>query len=70
LVLWLLTFGSFLLFGLAKARLKISQRLSLNLLSTTHPPPTTTQTFEALPSNLQSYFLECSIPSLNMKGKK
>jgi hypothetical protein len=39
-----------ILFGLAKARLKLSQRRSLNLLSTTHhPPPPTTQTFKALP---------------------
>ena len=36
-----------LLFGLAKARLMLSQRRSLSLLSKHHPPPT--QTFRTLP---------------------
>ena len=43
-----------ILFGLAKARLKLSQRRSLNSLSTTTHPPTTTQTFRTLPGKVQS----------------
>ena len=51
-------------FDLAKAKLRLSQRRSPNLLSITHPPPLThppppthpppTQTFKTLPGNLQS----------------
>jgi hypothetical protein len=44
---------AFLLFGLVKARLKLSQRQSLNSLSTHSPrPPPTRKTIEALTGNL------------------
>ena len=47
-------------FSLTKARLELSQRRSLNLLST-NQPPTTTQTFEALPGKLWNWFSLCSL---------
>ena len=51
-----------LLFGLAKARLELSQRRSLSLLSTTHPPPPTTPgTFKALPGKVQSQISVCNL---------
>ena len=54
-----------LLFGLAKARLKLSQRRSLNSLFKPHRlrnhQPTTTGTFKALPGKLQSQFSVCNL---------
>ena len=51
---WMNYLRKIILFGLAKARLKLSQSWSLSLLSNHPPPPPTTQTFRTLPGKVES----------------